>query len=141
LCKIIAFSFRDYKLGTDIEEFVTNTLVDIAYNAPTESRHIFSQLSDALKIIISSCGYNALRPYRNGVFAGRIGRTSIEIILVGILKCLPNVKGKGDPAAFVRSQIINFWQSDDSKKFSAAGIAGTDRVQFTIPLGVSIFSR
>jgi hypothetical protein len=141
LCKIIAFSFREYKLGSDIEEFVTVAMVEIAYNSENESEYIFSKLRDALSLIIQSCGYNALRPYKNGEFVGRIGRTSIEIILVGVLKCFENIRSKPKPAEFVRDQIINFWLSNDSKKFSAAGIAGTDRVQFTIPLGVSIFSQ
>ena len=141
LCKIIAFSFREYRLGTDIEEFVTNAMVEIAQNADKESDAIFGKLQDGLNILVNSCGYNALRPFKDDVFVGRIGRTAIEIILVGILKCLPNIVSKDDPLEFVRTQIVTFWQSEDSKKFSAAGIAGTDRVQFTIPLGIAIFSQ
>lgn len=141
LCKIIAFSFQQYAIGTDIEEFVTNAMVDIASKSTEEVECIFSQLQEGMQLLIEACGYNALRPYKDGVFAGRIGRTSIEIILVGILKCLENIRAKPDPRAFVREKIVQFWGSDDSKRFSAAGIAGTDRVQYTIPLGVSIFSK
>lgn len=140
LSKIIAFSFIDYKIGTDIEEFVTNAMVDIASKSQGDIDQIFDRIQDGMKILIDSCGYNALRPYRDGEFSGRIGRTSIEIILVGILRCLDNIKSKPDPSSFVKSQIIEFWQSDESKKFSAAGIAGTDRVQFTIPRGIALFS-
>ena len=116
-------------------------MVEIAQNADKESDAIFGKLQDGLNILVNSCGYNALRPFKDDVFVGRIGRTAIEIILVGILKCLPNIVSKDDPLEFVRTQIVTFWQSEDSKKFSAAGIAGTDRVQFTIPLGIAIFSQ
>lgn len=141
LSKIMAFAFRNYTVGVDIEEFVTNAMVEIASSEKAEIVQIFDALNEGLDLLISACGYNALRPYRDGQFVGRIGRTSMEIILVGLLKCLNNVKSKPDPAAFVRDQVISFWGSDNSKKFSAAGIAGTDRVQFTVPLGISLFSQ
>lgn len=141
LCKIIAFSFVDYKSGTDIEEFVTNAMISIAAKQADEVNKVFDTLADGIGVLVEACGLNALRPYKDGSFVGRIGRTSIEIILVGMLKCLDNIKSKDDPYKFVRDQIIMFWQSDDAKKFSAAGIAGTDRVQYTIPLGISIFSK
>jgi len=141
LCKIIAFAFHEYKIGTDIEEFVTTAMIDIASQSQQAVERIFSLLGEGINLLVESCGYNALRPYKDGVFIGRIGRTSTEIILVGILRCLPNIKSKPDPQAFVREVIIEFWGSQDAKKFSAAGIAGTDRVQFTIPHGISIFSK
>ncbi|WP_081688885.1 DUF262 domain-containing protein [Inquilinus limosus] len=141
LCKIIAFSFQDYKIGTDIEEFVTTAMIEIASKKENDIAGMFSVLHEGMNLLIQSCGYNALRPYKDGEFIGRIGRTSIEIILVGILKCLPNIRSKTNPETFVREKIIEFWRSEDSKKFSAAGIAGTDRVQYTIPLGISIFSE
>ncbi|RYX80503.1 DUF262 domain-containing protein [bacterium] len=140
LSKIISFSFVDYKIGTDIEEFVTNAMVDIASREQAEIDTLFDKLQEGIKMLVDSCGYNALRPYREGEFVGRIGRTSIEIILVGMLRSLDNVKSKQDPLLFVKNQIVSFWQSDESKKFSAAGIAGTDRVQFTIPRGIALFS-
>jgi len=141
LCKIIAFSFQDYKIGTDIEEFVTTAMIEIASKNENEIAGMFSVLHEGMNLLIQSCGFGALRPYKDGEFIGRIGRTSIEIILIGILKCLSNIKAKGNPEDFVREKIIQFWGSEDSKKFSAAGIAGTDRVQYTIPLGISIFSQ
>lgn len=137
----MAFSFEEYKIGTDIEEFVTNAMIEIASKSRKEAKHIFCQFHEGMGLLIESCGYNALHPYKDGVFVGRIGRTSVEIILGGILKCLENISTKSDPRAFIREKIIEFWGSDDSKKFSAAGIAGTDRVQYTIPLGISIFSE
>lgn len=141
LSKIISFSFRDYDVGVDIEEFVTNAMIEIASSTQEDISDIFDSLNEGMDILISACGYNALRPYRDGKFTGRIGRTSMEIILVGLLKCLDNVKSKPDPAEFVRERVISFWGSENSKKFSAAGIAGTDRVQFTVPLGISLFSQ
>jgi hypothetical protein len=141
LCKIIAFAFEDYILGNDIEEFVTNAMVDIASSDTARIDEIFATLNEGLELLVSSCGAGALRPYKEGHFTGRIGRTSIEIILVGILKCIENVKSKDDPEEFVRNNIIDFWQSDDANKYSAAGIAGTDRVQYTVPLGIKIFSK
>ena len=140
LCKIIAFSFVNYTLGTDIEEFVTTAMIDIASRSETEVQEILDVMASGIQLLLDACGPNALRPYRDGIFVGRIGRTSIEIILVGILKCLPNILSKPDPQAFIRDQIIAFWASADANKFSAAGIAGTDRVQYTVPLGVSLFS-
>jgi hypothetical protein len=140
LCKIIAFSFEEYKLGTDIEEFVTNAMVDIASSAPGRVDAIFSAFEEGIKLLVEACGYNALRPYKDGNFEGRIGRTSIEIVLVGILRCINNIKSKSDPKAFIQQKIIEFWSSEDAKKFSAAGIAGTDRVQYTIPRGTELFS-
>lgn len=140
ICKVIAFSFQDYTVGTDIEEFVTNAMIDIASRPSAEIDSIFSSLQDGIDLLISSCGYDALRPYRDGAFVGRIGRTSIEIILVGILKCLQHIKKKPNASDFVRATIIRFWASEESKKYSAAGISGTDRVQYTVPLGVSLFS-
>ncbi len=141
LCKIIAFSFRDYNIGIDIEEFVTNAMIDIASSQPSEIDSMFHRLDEGIGMLVEACGYNALRPYRKGEFSGRIGRTSMEIILVGLLKCMENVKGKANPVDFVREQVISFWNSEDSTKFTAAGIAGTYRVQFTIPLGISLFSK
>jgi uncharacterized protein with ParB-like and HNH nuclease domain len=141
LCKIIAFSFVEYNLGSDIEEFVTNAMVDIASRPQEQREIIISTLNEGITMLVDACGYNALRPYRDGVFAGRIGRTSIEIILVGILKCLDNIKSKDNTNEFIRTKIQEFWGSEDSRKYSAAGIAGTDRVQYTIPLGISIFSQ
>jgi uncharacterized protein with ParB-like and HNH nuclease domain len=94
LSKIMAFAFRDYNVGTDIEEFVTNAMVDIASSEKAEIVEIFESLNEGLELLISACGHNALRPYRDGQFVGRIGRTSMEIILVGLLKCLDNVKSK-----------------------------------------------
>ena len=140
LSKILAFSFIDYKVGTDIEEFVTNALVELASRSTSEADYVFARLKDGVNLLVHACGLNALRPYRDGEFVGRIGRTSVEIILVGLLKCLDNVRSKPDPTAFVRGQVIKFWQSNDSKRFSAAGIAGTDRVQFTVPHGITLFS-
>jgi len=140
LSKILAFSFTDYTIGTDIEEFVTNALVELASRPADSADSMFARLKDGVDLLVQACGINALRPYRDGEFVGRIGRTSVEIILVGLLKCFDNVRSKADPAAFVRQQVITFWQSDDSKKFSAAGIAGTDRVQFTVPHGITLFS-
>ena len=102
---------------------------------------MFERLVESMTLLVDACGYQALKPYKNGVFAGRVGRTSIEIILVGIVKSLDNIKSKTAPLDFVKKQVTEFWASDNSKRFSAAGIAGTDRVQFTIPLGVSLFSR
>lgn len=141
LSKILSFAFLEYKIGVDIEEFVTNSMIEIASSGEDEIDKIFEAFDEGLSLLIAACGDNALRPYRNGQFVGRIGRTSMEIILVGLLKCLENIKNKSNPAEFVRNQVISFWGSDDSKKFSAAGIAGTDRVQFTIPLGISLFSQ
>lgn len=112
LCKIITFSFQDYKIGTDIEEFVTNAMIEIASKPQNEVAYIFSSLHEGIALLIQACGYNALRPYKDGIFVGRIGRTSIEIILVGMLKCLENVKAKSDPEAFVRAKIIQFWSSE-----------------------------
>lgn len=141
LSKIISFSFKDYHIGVDIEEFVTNSMVEIASWDKNEIDKMFNSLNEGMDLLIESCGYNALRPYRDGEFRGRIGRTSMEIILVGLLKCLDTVKRKPDPKYFVHEQVIGFWASDNSKKFSAAGIAGTDRVQFTVPLGIALFSK
>jgi len=141
LSKIISFAFQKYTVGVDIEEFVTNAMIEIASSEQTKIDNIFKDLNEGLDILINACGYNALRPYREGQFVGRIGRTSMEIILVGLLKCLENVKSKENPTEFVRNQVISFWASENSKKFSAAGIAGTDRVQFTVPLGITLFSQ
>lgn len=141
LSKILAFSFTDYIVGTDIEEFVTNAVVHLASLPGADADALFQRLASGVDLLVEACGINALRPYRDGQFVGRIGRTSVEIILCGILKCFDNVMGKPDPKAFVRQQVIAFWQSDESKKFSAAGIAGTDRVQFTVPHGISLFSE
>jgi hypothetical protein len=141
LCKIIAFSFVDYSIGTDIEEFVTNAMVSVASMEAAETDKIFRSLEQAIDLLIAAEGFDALRPFRNGKFRGKIGRTSIEVILVGILRQLTHVMSKPHPASFVRGQIIKFWQSGDFTKFSAAGISGTDRVQYTIPLGVALFSE
>jgi hypothetical protein len=140
LCKIISFSFQDYRLGSDIEEFVTRAMVEIASMPKSQTDKLFKELKDGIDLLVKACGYDALRPYKSGKFSGRIGRTSIEIILVGVLKCFRHINSKPDPAKFIRGQIIKFWNSGEAKKYSAAGIAGTDRVQYTIPLGVKIFS-
>ncbi|GAA5266026.1 hypothetical protein ACOSOMT5_P2453 [Acidiphilium sp. MT5] len=139
LCKIMSFAFRDYKLGTDIEEFVTNAMVDIA-SCVDEFDGYFNKMSTAIDLLTEACGPNALRPYRDGEFSGRIGRTSIEIILVGVIRCLDNILSKTHPQTFIKEQVMAFWASAESKKYSVAGVAGTDRVQYTIPRGTEIFS-
>ena len=63
LCKIIAFAFRNYILGSDIEEFVTSSMVDIASN-DVAGDDIFKTLQWGISILIESCGSNALRPYK-----------------------------------------------------------------------------
>ncbi|MCK8456135.1 DUF262 domain-containing protein [Sphingomonas faeni] len=140
LSKIIAFSFKDYRIGVDIEEYVTQSMVELANEGKERRDEVFATLRDGIDLLVASCGYNALRPYRDGEFIGRIGRTSIEIILVGMLKNLTAIKQKANPKDFIRERITAFWASDDAKKFSAAGIAGTDRVQYTVPLGIKLFS-
>ena len=140
LSKIIAFSFHEYRLGTDIEEYVTHSMVELASAGKAKRDEIFATLKEGIDLLISSCGHNALRPFRDGRFVGKIGRTSIEIILVGLLRNLETIKHKSNPPEFIRDRIISFWASNDAKKYSAAGIAGTDRVQYTVPLGVKLFS-
>ena len=140
LSKILAFSFKDYRLGTDIEEFVTQAMIELASGGVEEADKAFSSLNEGIDILVEACGYNALRPYRNGVFVGRIGRTNIEIVLVGLLKNLNHIKRQPNPVTYVFERIISFWSSEDISKFSAAGMAGTDRVQYSIPLGVNLFS-
>jgi hypothetical protein len=139
VCKIMAFSFREYTLGSDIEEFVTNAMIDIAEDAENHDRY-FEELHETLLILDDACGVGALKPYKDGKFVGRIGRTSIEIILIGAVRCIDTIKSKPDPTAFVRTRIEEFGSTDEAKKFSAAGVTGTDRVQYTIPRGESLFS-
>lgn len=138
-CKMIAFGYRDYTLGSDIEEFVTNAMIDIA--SDTENHDLyFDKLKAAMSVLVEACGAGALRPYKDGKFSGRIGRTSIEIILVGATRCIANIMSKPEPEKFVREKIEEFWSTDEAKKFSAAGVTGTDRVQYTIPRGQLLFS-
>lgn len=139
LSKVFAFTFREYTDGTDIEEYVTNAMISIAEN-PKDSKNCFDVATKAITLLIEACGVNALRPYNDGQFVGRIGRTSQEIILSGVMYNIDEILKAKDPASFVRARIIAFWESQDSKRFSAAGISGTDRVRFTIPYGRKLFA-
>lgn len=81
ISRIVAFGFRPYESGVDIEDFVNNAIVDIA-SQENEDFHTEMKLKieETFQFIRTAVGVNGLRPYSNGVFQGRIGRTSIEIV-------------------------------------------------------------
>jgi hypothetical protein len=140
LSKLFSFTFMDYTPGTDIEDYVSNAMICIASDDSVHDSY-FDKVEKSIQLIVDACGYNGLRPFKEGKFLGKIGRTSQEIILAGLVYNIESVLRSADPSAFVREKIENFWASPESRKFTVAGISGTDRVRFTIPFGRDLFKQ
>jgi thymidylate synthase (FAD) len=134
--RIIAFGFREYPGGIDIEDFVDKALIDISQDEPREAHDMMlDRVAHTLSRIRSACGPGGLRPWQDSKFQGRIGRTSIEIVAIGVLRNLDAINALGDPDKFVLERTKAFWESGQSINFTAAGVSGTDRVARTIPFG------
>lgn len=136
ISRIVAFGFRKYDFGVDIEDFVNRALIEISTDE-NEQFHDFivSRVKEVFQLITDSIGRNGLRPYVDGNFRGRIGRTSIEIVFLGILFNFERIVNLEDPNGFITERTKAFWLSGHAEDFTAAGVSGTDRVYRTIPFG------
>ncbi|WP_081610535.1 DUF262 domain-containing protein [Limimaricola hongkongensis] len=140
ISRIISFGFIDYTPGTDIEDFVNKSLVSIAVDETSERQaEIEAKVVNTFSLIRGAIGKDGLRPFDGEEFRGRIGRTSIEIIFLGVLYNLEKISSLGDPEGFVVEKAKMFWMSGEATTFTAAGVSGTDRVARTIPYGRKMF--
>lgn len=135
ICRIIAFGFHEYEQGTDIEDYVNRAMIDISLERQGEHDEICNRVSSTFHLIRSSLGNDGLRPYSDGTFHGRIGRTSVEIIFLGVLHNYEAIVALPGAQGFLDERAKAFWGTEDAGKFSAAGVSGTDRVARTIPFG------
>ena len=139
ICRIIAFGFHVYEQGTDIEDYVNRAVIDISLERQGDHDDICDRVSSTFSLIRQSLGDNGLRPFSDGSFHGRIGRTSIEIVFLGVLFNFDKINALQNVSEFLTERTQAFWGTEEASTFSAAGVSGTDRVARTIPFGRTWF--
>ncbi len=82
-----------------------------------------------------------LRRHKDDKFQGKVGQAAFEVILLGVAKNLDFISRKKDPGTYIISRAKALWKRADVMNFTRAGLRGTDRIQKTIPFGMSWFSK
>jgi len=141
ISRIIAFGYRDFITGMDIENFVNKSIIEISDPKEGDSPELIEEtISQSFNLIHKANGVDGLRPWNGTEFKGRVGRTSIEVILLGVLHNIDKIQALNAPNKFIKNKTKSFWESSESKKYSTAGVSGTDRVENTIPYGKKWFN-
>jgi hypothetical protein len=140
VCRFISFLYETYTPGVDIEIYVDRAIINISDQARHDSySKINADFSSTFDLILKSVGKDGLKRFTDGEFKGRIGRTALEIICIGIAKNIDSISALKNKEDFISSQIKTLWSEPDINRFTSAGVSGTDRVRRTIPFGMHWF--
>ncbi len=136
--RFMVYAFIDYDGKLDIEEYIDESIIQLASNAETQrSGHIFNE---TFRLLNAALGDGALRRIQGNAPTGRVGLAAFECIATGVARNIDSILAKQSPEDYVRTRIIEFWQSPESDQFFVPGLRGTIRIQRTIPFGATWFS-
>ncbi|GAW40108.1 hypothetical protein SH203_00502 [Brevundimonas sp. SH203] len=135
--RFIVHANINYDGKLDVEEYIDEGIVTLAKEGKGQAaydliRRVFDLLNRAV-------GHDALRKHDGNRHTGRVGLVALEAIAVGVAKNLDAIERTQNPASFVASKIMQFWQQPEAATLMSPGLRGTSRIQKTIPLGEGWF--
>ncbi|SDW17456.1 Protein of unknown function DUF262 [Ruegeria halocynthiae] len=131
----LVHTYRDYDNVSDVEEFLDAKIIEILSTENVdEFEKNFKFTVDTLHGLF---GTKALFPDAGTVNSPgiRFSLRSLEAVFVGILRNATEIQALGDPVAFVKTRVLDFWKQPQVDGMSASGLRGTQRLQRTIPFG------
>lgn len=141
LTRYLVFTFVEYDKSWDIEEYLNNGLVDLASEPASEVDKMLDRFEKTIELMSNIGEPDILRRHKDDKFQGKVGQAAFEVILLGVAKNLDFISRKKDPGTYIISRAKALWKRADVMNFTRAGLRGTDRIQKTIPFGMSWFSK
>ena len=136
--RLLVHTFSEYDNKTDVEQFIDEQVVLLADNLDPSA--ITNTLSPTVKLLEEALQEDALRPYRDGGFKGKLTLVGVEGIAAGLARNIEGVSQKDDPVAYVTSKAKSFWSQPQTDGITAPGMRGTTRIQRSVPFGAEWFS-
>ncbi len=140
LVRVIAHTECDLQRGTDVQEFLDHTILQVitgpgAAAALDSAQWTIASLHRALDD-------QALLPpeERAEGIAPRFSLRALEGIVAGIARNRTAIEALPDPDEFIRVRVATFWQQPQVAEMSAAGLRGTVRIQRSVPFGAQWFN-
>lgn len=139
LTRFFVFSYVEYDKNLDIEEYLDTGIIDVVNDIFPNKDFVEDNFKQTFDMLYGVFGEKALKRHDGNEFRGRVGQAAFEVIALGISHNLEKIKGKRNYKSFLEKRIKDFWETEESSSFSAAGLRGTQRIQKTIPFGQKWF--
>lgn len=134
--RFFAFLKVPYKRGLDVNEYLDEAAVSMArddnLNQENESR-IFRSTFD---LIQKASGGPAFRRWNGSKFTGGFLQSVFEVVAKGVAMNLDRFNDMGDEKAseVIKQRSKSLWEDSMFKRYSGAGVRGTDRLANLLPM-------
>lgn len=133
--RMIVLANYSYKSGIDVDDFFDARTEDMINFNILGNQYEFADCQEALNLIHEAKGETALHQRIPGKADRRPQYTALEVILIGVIRNLNEIRKLGDPKGFISSRLDSVWKGGEIKRAMSSGISGRQRLQITIPLG------
>jgi len=135
--RLLVHTFVPYAGLLDVEAYIDQGIIALAKDGDVnKANRVLGATTDLLH---QALGSDALRPWDGSRHLGRVGLVGLEGIAVGVASNIDAILASASPVDFVRSKAMEFWLSPEVATFRSPGLRGTQRIQMTVPFGVSFF--
>jgi hypothetical protein len=134
------------KSTTDLGEFVTNKMRELATNSNFQYKKERSEFLRTFEILNYCLGEDTFKRYdaKKGKFGGKFLISAFEAIGYGLGRCIDDYKNdelSQELATDNVNKIISIWADKNFQKRSGSGIPVTLRVPTIIPIGEETFKK
>lgn len=140
IVRLIVHSGADYRRGLDVQEFLSESILDIIYSGRQNS--LLDDVEWCVQILHDSVGEDALIPpeERADGISARFSLRALEGIAAGAIRNRVSIQALPNPQEYVRGRIEEFWLQKEVVEMSASGLRGTVRLQRSVPFGQAWFN-
>lgn len=139
--RFLVFMFVEYDKRWDIEEYLNNGVIEIAGEDEETLDILIEAFEETLDLVYSTGERNVLKRFSGGSFGGKVGQAGFEAIFLGVAQNRTAILTRNDPASFILQKAKKLWAQAEVADFTKGGVAGTTRIQKTLPFGSEWFKR
>lgn len=125
-----------YTNGQDVHDYLDEAALDLVRRKSLNRTVEEEQFGETFELIYEALGDGAFRRWDGNRFVGKFLLSVFEVIAVGVSKNLARISKMAAPKrkAWLLERAKTLWVDTTFKKYSGAGVRGSDRLGNLLPL-------
>lgn len=137
------FVYRNvmYQQGLDVHEYLNEAMLELATQDSLDYKEESRIFESTFALLNEAMGEKVFRRWDGHKFMGQFLLSAYEVIAYGVSRHIDSILQMDDHARldFIRNRVLNVWQDSTFRHNSGAGVRGTTRLTYLVPIAPTYF--
>ena len=141
--RFFAFLEVPYQKGLDVHEYLDNAAISMAMDDNLDQDAQEQVFCSTFDLVHSALGEQSFRRWDGSKFSGKFLQSVYEVVATGVAKNLERFRFLEDDKAsrVIEQRSKELWSNEVFKRYSGAGVRGTDRLANLLPMAEEFMAQ